>query len=404
MTTAPEALAYFLSEQIRLLAAQGYEVHSVSSPGLDEVTGGRSLDSAHHQIPMRRTISPIKDLQSLYFIWRLFLKIRPDIVQTHTPKAGLLGMIAACCARVPVRIYTINGLPIRVQGPLGAVVLSFTERLACALSTEVVCVSRSVRRLAIGYRFCGKEKCRVLGDGGSHGVDIHRFDGQLRGARDRGAVRRKYGIPDDAVVIGYIGRIVPAKGINELAVAWNLLRGNCQQTRLLLCGYREPDHPMDGDLFEQLRADPRVHITGERVLDMPSMYAAMDIVVLPTYCEGLPNVVLEAGAMRLPVIATRVPGCVDAVRDGITGLLVPPKNGEALADALKSLIEDPERRNDMGRAARNFIAKRFSEARISHLVLTKYTELMSSIKGRSAEMPLPGVDQPVTGNPAAASE
>lgn len=386
MTTAPEALCSFLSTQIQLLSVQGYEVHSISSPGLHEVAAGRVLDSTHHEVRMRRTISPLKDLWSLYLIWRLLRRIKPRIVQTHTPKAGLLGMIAAFCAHVPVRIYTINGLPIRVQGFLGAAVLGLTERLACALSTEVLCVSRSVRRQIIAHRFCRSGKCRVLGDGGSHGVDLNRFDNRPLGGAGRGFVRDKYGIPAAALVIGYIGRLVPAKGISELSIAWKLLRSEFPVARMLLCGYCESDHPIQSDVFDELRNDQRVSFTGARVDDMPSMYAAMDIVVLPTYCEGLPNVVLEAGAMRLPVVASRVPGCVDAIRDGITGLLVPPKDPEALVKALRSLIENPERRKQMGNEARKFIGRRFSQARVCNLVLNKYASLTNTTKDGNTEM------------------
>jgi glycosyltransferase involved in cell wall biosynthesis len=379
IATAPEAIVVFLSEQIRLLIAKGYEVHTISSPGVERMVGFPSLESYHHEIVMRRPMRPLADAIALYRLWRLLLEVRPDLVHTHTPKAGLLGMIASTFAGVPSRIYTINGLPILVQRFWSRVVLGITERLACALATEVLCVSRSARRILIGSGLCASRKCRVLGDGGSHGVDTLKFSPAVHGT-SRAASRKRYGIPEDALVIGYIGRIVPAKGINELALAWQMLREKFPELRLFLCGYCEPDHPMNSDLLETLRRDSRVHFTSDRVADMPPIFAALDINVLPTYCEGLPNVVLEASAMSVPTIATRVPGCVDTIRDGVTGLLVNPKDPTALARAVQFLVENPACRERMGIAARRFVSRRFPEDRISALLLKKYHDLLEAAR------------------------
>jgi glycosyltransferase involved in cell wall biosynthesis len=183
------------------------------------------------------------------------------------------------------------------------------------------------------------------------------------------------------LVVGYIGRIVPAKGINELAAAWNMLREKFPELRLLLCGFCERDHPMNPMFLEKLRSDTRVHFTCDRVAHMPPVYAALDISVLPTHCEGLPNVVLEAGAMRIPTVATRVPGCVDAIRNGSTGLIVKPKDPEALAEAVQYLVENPQCRARMGIAAREFVTRRFSEDRVSGLLLQEYESLLAIHRG-----------------------
>lgn len=381
IATVPEVLFYFVSQQIRTLAGQGCEVHTISSPGIEQFTANGDLGSIHHEVRIRRTMRPAEDVLSLYRLWRLLRRIRPDISHTHSPKAGFLGMIAAFLAGVPIRIYTINGLPIRTQGFWSRLVLSITEWMACALATEVLCVSRSVRRFVIGNRFCASGKCRTLGDGGSHGVDVKKFDPEVYGFASRATVRKRYGIPEDALVVGYIGRIVPAKGINELAVAWNMLREKFPELRLLLCGFCERDHPMNPMFLEKLRSDTRVHFTGDRVAHMPPVYAALDISVLPTHCEGLPNVVLEAGAMRIPTVATRVPGCVDAIRNGSTGLIVKPRDPEALAEAVQYLVENPQCRARMGIAAREFVTRRFSEDRISGLLLQEYESLLAIHRG-----------------------
>ena len=397
ITTVPESLFHFLSGHIRMLAQQGNEVHTVSSPGLRDFAGSESLPSTHHEVRMRRTIRPFSDIVSLYRVWRLLRQIRPDVVHTHTPKAGLLGIIASWLAGVPIRIYGVNGLPIRVQGLLGQAVLQVTERLACALATEVVCVSRSVRRSMIGYGFCPTFKCRTLGDGGSHGVNTERFDPEACGRASGAAFREQHGIPEDALLIGYIGRIVPAKGINELAAAWQGLRDQVPHAQLLLCGYCEPDHAMDSTILELLRRDPRVYFTPEKVADMPPVFAALDICVLPTWGEGLPNVVLEACSMAVPTVATRVSGCVDAIRNRTTGIIVPARDSRALMEALAYLANNPKEREHIGRAARQYVSRRFSEERVSRLLLEEYHRLVAQYRPaargqeRSKASPVPPI-------------
>lgn len=375
ITTVPESLFHFLSGHIRLLAEQGDEIHTISSPGLRDFVGSRNLPGTHHEVRMRRTIRPLTDIVSLYRIWRVLRQIRPDIVHTHTPKAGLLGIIASSLAGVPIRIYGVNGLPIRVQGWLGQAMLQVTERIACSLATEVICVSRSVRRFVVGNGFCPSPKCRTLGDGASHGVDTERFNPEACGSASGAAFRKQQGIPEDALLIGYIGRIVPAKGINELAVAWRDLRDQVPQVHLLLCGYCEADHPMDSALLELLRSDPSVHFTPEKVSDMPPVFASLDICVLPTWGEGLPNVVLEACSMAVPTVGTRVPGCVDAIRNKTTGIIVPARDSQALMEALAYLANNPKDRERIGKAARQYVSRRFSEKRVSRLLLEEYRRL-----------------------------
>lgn len=378
IATAPEAVVAFLSRQITFLSGQGFEVYTITSPGIQQLPGHIELDSVIHEVAMARTINPFSDLVALHQLWRLLRRLRPEIVHTRTPKAGLLGMIAAWLARVPIRIYTVDGLPILTARFWVRPILAITDRLACALATKVLCVSRSVRRFIIAAGFCRPAKARVLGDGSLQGIDTDKFSPNAHGSIDRASIRTKYGIPQDALLIGYVGRLIPDKGIAELAVAWNILRVQFPQARLLLCGYVEDVHPIAPLLIEKLRSDPRVHFTVGRVANMPPIYAALDVCVLPTYREGLSTVALESGAMQIPIVATRVPGCVDAVRHGVTGLLVESRNPEALVQALQRLLRSRELRQRMGIAARQFVSKRFSEVRISQMLLEEYRGQMEA--------------------------
>ena len=293
-------------------------------------------------------------------------------------------MIASCFARAPIRIYTVDGLPITSQRGLGRILFAITDWISCRLATEVLCVSRSVRRFLIANGFAGSNKARVLGSGHLRGVDIEKFDPEADTGAKRTRIRNRYGIPLDSPVIGYIGRLVPDKGVAELAAAWETLRAEFASAHLFLCGYFESVHPVPSQLAEKLTNDPRVHLTGKWLNDMPAVYAAVDVCVLPTYREGLSTVAIECGAMRVPIVATRVPGCVDAVRNGVTGLLVKPRDAEALIVAIRELLEDPGLRVRIGFAAREFISNRFSEHKTAVRVLGEYRRLIETRFGRQS--------------------
>jgi glycosyltransferase involved in cell wall biosynthesis len=384
IATVPETVMSFLVEQIRFLTGEGFEVHVITSPGLTEFPGSHELTSIQHEVVLTRAISPFADLKATFQIWRLLRDVRPTIVQTRTPKAGLLGMIAAWLARVPIRIYTVDGLPILSQPVLGRALFAITDWLSCRLATEVLCVSRSVRRFMIANGFCRSAKARVLGAGHVSGVDVAKFNPARQSEEEKKRIRNRYGIPQDSLVIGYIGRLVPDKGIAELATAWEVLRGEFPQAHLLLCGYFEPVHPVPPGLEAKLRSDPLIHITGKWLNDMPAVYSAVDLCVLPTYREGLSTVAIECGAMTVPIVATRVPGCVDAIRDGVTGLLVEPRDAQALTGALRRLLQSAELRAQMGFAARRFVSSRFSYDTTSKRILDEYVRLMETTYRRHA--------------------
>lgn len=387
IATVPETIMSFLIEQIRFLTAHGFEVHTITSPGIEQMPGNDALNSVRHEVAMTRAISPIADLIALFKLWRLLRDHRPTIVQTRTPKAGLLGMIAARLAGVPVRVYTVDGLPILTQKFFGRMILAATDWIACTLATEVLCVSRSVRRFMIENKFCATEKARVLGDGCLSGVNVEKFNPSADREIKAAQTKIRYAIPEEALVIGYIGRLVPDKGVAELASAWKILRDEIPRAHLFICGYFEPAHPVSADLARQLQNDPRVHITGAWLSDMPPIYAALDVCVLPTYREGLSTVAIECGAMQVPIVATRVPGCVDAIRNGVTGLLVEPRDSEALAMALRRLLSDASLRENFGSAARDFVSRHFSSTRTSALVLAEYQRLVQSLDHRRPSSP-----------------
>ena len=373
VTTIPLSLR-FVAGQAAYMRARGLESHAVSSPGAALTEFATEESVTIHPVPMARRITPIRDLVALFQLWRLFRRLRPHIVHAHTPKGGLLGMIAARFAGVPVRIYHMHGLPFITATGLTRRILMATEAVSCRMASQVLCVSRSVRSLAVDLRLSPPGNIHVLLQGSCNGIDAEiTFNPDRLAGSVRSETRRRYGIPADATVIGFVGRLARAKGLVELTEAWKMLRGEHPDLHLLLIGPEEPGDPPPPGLLERLREDPRVHFAGEN-WETPPLYRAMDILVLPTHREGFPLVLLEAAAMALPIVATRVTGCVDAVQDGVTGTLVPPYDGASLARAIKTYIPNKELRRRHAAAARDRVLREFRPEGIWQAVYQVYVQ------------------------------
>lgn len=375
VTTVPETLGFFVG-QVQYMAAQGFDVHALSSPGPVLDAFGQAQGIAVHGVELPRQISPLHDLGALRRVASTFRALRPQVVHAHTPKGGLLGMMGATLARVPLRIYHIHGLPFTTATGVRRQLLRTTERTACALAHQVLCVSEGVRRVAVEEGLCPAEKIRVLHHGSINGVDaMGRFD-PARGAPAREALRARLGIPGDALVIGFVGRMVRDKGVVELQRAWATLREQFPAAHLVMVGPREARDAVPAATLDALRGDARVHLTGPA--DAAAMYPAMDVVALPTYREGFPVVPLEVAAMALPIVATRIPGCVDAVEDGRTGTLVPAGDAGALAGALARYLADPELRARHGAQARARVLADYRQEEVWAATYREYLRLLAA--------------------------
>jgi glycosyltransferase involved in cell wall biosynthesis len=374
----------FLRGQVGYMKRRGFEVVALSSPGQELQAFGEDEGIEVIGVRILRRVTPLRDIGVVASIVRQMHRVRPTIVHAHTPKGGLLGMIAAWLYRAPVRVYHMRGLPLMGARGVRRCMLWISEWIACRLAHQVLCVSRTVAGEAVAGRICSSGKIKVLLGGSGNGVDAAgRFDPQRVGAAARQSTRARLGIPSDALVIGFVGRIVRDKGIGELAAAWRELRDAVPNVHLLVAGPFEPHDPIPAESEAVLRRDPRVHLTG---LDWntPPLYAAMDVVALPTYREGFPNVPLEAAAMSLPVVATNVPGCVDAVEDGETGVLVPPRDAGALAVALRRYLEDPAMRSRHGSAGRLRVLRDFQQEVLWQSLHVEYERLLAERGVRSS--------------------
>jgi len=363
--------------QIRYMRDKGFDVHVVSGPGA-ELDCLASENIPIHPIRLTRGLSPLGDLVALVSLYRLFAGLKPTIVHGSTAKGGPLSMIAAAIAKTPIRIYTLRGLIIELGSGLMNNIFRVLEWLACRCSSQILAVSRSVADIMIQEKLCKPDKIKVLENGSSMGVDAkNRFNPDLVTKADIDRLRKQLGIPPDALVLGFVGRIVRDKGVVELTAAWRRLRLEYENLFLLMIGPAEPQDPVPVEVLQELRTDPRViMIDFVQNEDMPKYYRIMDLVVLPTHREGFPNVPLEAAAMELPVLATHVTGCVDAVVDGVTGTLVPASDYSALGSAIRAYTNDQAKRKAHGKAGRKRVISDFRPEMLWEAQYQEYVRLL----------------------------
>jgi glycosyltransferase involved in cell wall biosynthesis len=361
-----------LGARLRALRNAGFHVLLLSSPGpLLDITAARE-QVERIELPMRRSIAPLADLVSLYRLWRLIGKYRPDLVEFGTPKAGLLGTLAAWLRGVPRRVYMLRGLKLESTSGLKRRILLAAERMAARCAHVVLCNSESLRAEALALRLAPYRKLRLLGEGSSNGVDIERF------SPGPSTVREQLGIPHYVPVIGFAGRLTRDKGLPELCEAFDLILCAEPSTRLLLVGWFDvAEDAVDPGLRMRILRHPQIYCTGF-VPDTAPYYRAMDLLVLPTWREGFPNVVLEAAATGIPVVTTECTGARDSVLPEITGLMIPPGYPDAIYEAVMKLIRDPKRRQLMGRSARAWILEHYVESRVVGMTVDYYKGLLDA--------------------------
>jgi lipopolysaccharide/colanic/teichoic acid biosynthesis glycosyltransferase len=370
---------------LRYLEDEGFATIMISAPGklLDDVTSSQGAASV--AIPMEREIRPLHDLVSLWKLYRTMRATRPDVVDVSTPKAGLLGAMAALFARVPCRVYTLRGLRMETATGIKRRILWLAEWTACACSHRVVPVSESLRRRAIELKLVSPEKACSLRNG-SCGIDTEHFTRRNRKMQEVTQLRQTLGLTGNETVIGFVGRVVKDKGIPELVEAFRELSTSRLDLRLLLVGDFETGDPVEPEVRRYIESTPAVLRPGF-VADTAPYYALMDVFVLPTYREGFPGVPLEAQASEVPVVTTNATGARDSVQHGITGLIVPVKDAKALTEAIDTLLRNPGLRADMGHAGRKWMQRDFRPELLWQAHAEMYREML---KERSQRERQPG--------------
>jgi glycosyltransferase involved in cell wall biosynthesis len=373
VTTVDSSLRYLLLNQLERIRAEGYDVVGVSATGPDvEAIEARGI--AHFAIPMTRRFTPLADLRALLALVRLMRRERFDVVHTHTPKAGLLGQLAARMSGVPTVVNTLHGFYFHEGSPpITKRFYVWMERVAGACSDVILSQNREDIATAVRERIAPAERLKWLGNG----IDIHRFDRSRLEAASLDALRTSIGIPADALVVGFVGRLVEEKGILDLLEAFRGVAREIPSARLLVVGPYDTEKPdaLRPEVAERYGIADRCHFLGMRD-DMPELYALMDVLVLPSYREGFPRAPMEASAMGVPTVVTDIRGCREAVVHGENGLMYPVGDAEALRAALIELLRDERKRAKMGEAGRAMAEDRFDEQKVFDRVLNEYARLL----------------------------
>jgi sugar O-acyltransferase (sialic acid O-acetyltransferase NeuD family) len=338
------------------LLEEGFEPLLISSPGPGLQSASEEEGVPSVAVPMEREIAPLKDLISLWKLYRTIRRIRPKIVDVGTPKAGLLVGIAAWLARVPCRVYTLHGLRMETAVGLKRQLLCLTERIAAACSHRIFCLSPSLKDRVVAFNLAPAEKT-VLLKGGGFGVDPEQFV-PTAAPLEVEDLRRRLGIPGGAPVMGFVGRFVKDKGIQQLVEAFDLVGQSHPELRLLMVGDFEEGDRIKSSLRRYIENTPAIIRPGF-VSDPALYFKLMDVLVLPTHREGFGQVSAEAQASGIPVVTTTATGAIDSVIDGVTGILVAAGDSNALASAISRLLDDASLRTAMGRAGRRWMENDF---------------------------------------------
>lgn len=352
---------YFLGNQLGHFAKKGIGMHVACSPSEELEAYARQQGFQYQEVPILRKISLLQDLKAVITIYRYIKKHKIDSVIGHTPKGGLVAMVAAFLAGVKKRIYFRHGLVYETaHGPKRLLLISM-ERLTSFLATQIVCVSPSVYQRSLEDKLSPAKKQLILANGTCNGIDVQRFSKMNIDAEDLKHIRTKYQISENHFVLGFIGRLVRDKGIIELVEAFKKIHQEYPFTKLLLVGMLEERDALPQETVEEIKSNPDIVFTG--YVDNRSIekfYALMNIFILPSYREGFPTSVLEASAMELPVLTTKATGCVDSIIPGKTGFFV-AHSADDLQDKLKYLLDHPEESSEMGKHGRQMVKERFDE-------------------------------------------
>jgi glycosyltransferase involved in cell wall biosynthesis len=357
------------------LADAGFDPLLVSSPGerLECTAKAAGVDRA--AIRMCREIAPVSDVLSLWRLYRLLRSARPTITNVGMPKAGLLAGLAAWLAGVPCRVYTLHGLRLETTRGWKRTVLTMIERISCVCAHHVICVSPSLRQRAVELKLVSRSKAIVLGNGSCGGIDVERFSPEVRKSLSKIMLAKRLGIPGNVPVIGFVGRLTRDKGVTELVHGFLQLRQTWTDLRLLLVGEFEDGDPVPPGVRKEIESNPNV-VRGGLVNDTAPYYGLMDVLVLPTFREGLGVVALEAQACEVPVVTTTATGAIDSIVDGVTGFHIPVGDTNALIAMVDRLLRDASLRVSMGQAGRQRVVQRFRREAVENAVVEKYRRML----------------------------
>jgi len=343
--TAPTSVT-LIRGQLKYFAEQGFETYLMAPD--DERTRAYCENEGCHLLPVKisREISIFSDFATLWAITRLFYKLKPDIVNVGTPKMGFIGTLAAKLAGINLRINTCRGLRYEHEKGLKRWILRRQEWVTGICAHKIICISPSLRDVAVREKLFPEKKCIVINKGSSNGFDLSRFNPSRIDQSKRQVLKESLGL-EHKFIFGFVGRLIDHKGISEMYNAFSRIYEKDSNTRLLIVGLFDLKQIADRSLIDRMKSHQGIVMPG-RTSDVPMYLSLMDVFLLPSWREGFGNVLVEAAAMGIPVISTTGTGCRDAVSNGYNGILVEPKDDLQLEQAMAVLKNDNSKRASMG--------------------------------------------------------
>lgn len=374
VTTVPESLNILLRGQHHFMSANGFEVIGISSAGDALIEVSQEEEIKVIAINMSRKITPISDFISVYKLYKQIKKEKPIIVHSHTPKAGIVTMLAAKIANVPIRIHTVAGLPLMEATGIKRKVLNIVEKITYACATKVYPNSKGLYDFIVEEKLASSRKLKIIANGSSNGIDTSYFSLDSISEQQMNEIRVKLNIKEKDFVFVFVGRMVGDKGINELIAAFSRFKDS--NIKLLLVGDLESDlDPLNRETIQEINENENIISVGFQK-DVRPYFAISHSLVFPSYREGFPNVVLQAGAMGLPSIVSNINGCNEIIEEGVNGIIIPPKNIESLYVAMKAIINNKINRKQLSENARNLIISRYEQQFVWDALLIEYKSLL----------------------------
>lgn len=381
ITTVPLSLKLLLRGQMKFMKAAGWEVLMVSGSGKERDQVVKFEACPHEEIPFTRKFTPFQDLKCLWQLYKLFRRENPDIVHSHTPKAGLLAMVAARMAGIEIRIHTLAGLPYQAAEGNKQRLLVFLEKLTYKMAKEVWPNASSLKNLIVKEKLVDSDKVTVIGHGSSNGVDLDQFDRYQLQENHLVAATMRVAPGEEEFVMLVVGRLVKDKGIEELIEAY-LSSKISHKAKLVLLGSFEQDlNPVSIQTINRIKNHPRiVHVEWT---DHVAYYMAIsDVLIHPSHREGFPNVLLEAGAISCPVICSDIPGNTEIINHKKTGLVFPVKNVAALREAMEFAYIKRELMQEYAEKLNTEIREKFDRKTLHQLILKEYYRLWDEGKNK----------------------
>ncbi|MBS1735206.1 MAG: glycosyltransferase family 4 protein [Bacteroidetes bacterium] len=376
ITTSPMALRYLLPDQMRFIKNNGFEVIMISADGREvkEVIANEGCE--HIVVPMTRSITPLQDLICLWQLVKIFKREKPDIVHTHTPKAGLLGMMAARFCSVKIRIHTVAGLPLMAEKGFKLALLKEVEKITYSCAMYVWPNSFSLQKFIRENNFVRKEKLEVIGKGSSNGINLQKFNRQSVSEDLINLVKCQIAFSPENIYLLFVGRMVADKGITELVRSFKTLSAENAALRLVLVGpFEEHLDPLPADIYREIKENKTIcHI--EWSDQIAAYMATCNYFIFPSHREGFPNVLLQAGAMGIPVVCSRIPGNIDIVEDGKTGYIFKMGDENELRSCILKAMANKESTDEIAGNLLKNINDHFDRQIIWNEILKKYKMLL----------------------------